>query len=151
MKRPKTSSKKISWFSIASVFLLAVALAVGVSTNAQAASGSFDRETYFPDLGSSDQDRLWLSVNDSTGNTSADRDTIEVTIKNATKVVSASFTLQETGGTTTVFTSTGSAQPVAYPVGSTSGYVEGFNSGSHNYPALGARDRKSTRLNSSHS
>ena len=138
MKRPKTSSKKISWFSIASVFLLAVALAVGVSTNVQAASGSFDRETYFPDLGSSDQDRLWLSVNDSTGNTSDGRDTIEVTIKNATKVVSASFTLQETGGTTTVFTSTGSAQPVAYPVGSTSGYVEGFNSGSHNYPALGA-------------
>src|SRR3990167_5458985 len=46
--------------------------------------------------------------------------------------------LQETGTASAVFTSTCSAQPVAYPVGSTSGYVEGFNSGSHNYPALGA-------------
>ncbi|MBI2471657.1 MAG: carboxypeptidase regulatory-like domain-containing protein [Planctomycetes bacterium] len=135
MKRPKIISKKTSWFSIASVFLLAVALAVGVTTSAQAATGSFDRDSYLPDLGSSDYDRAWISVTDSAGNTTSSRDTITATVKAGSN--STSFVLQETGGTTTVFTTTGSTQSATYPVGTTSGYVEDFNSGSHNYPALG--------------
>ena len=138
MERPKTKSKKISWFSIASVFLLAIALAVGMATNVHAASGSFDRDNYLPDLGSSDQDRAWITVTDSSGNTTSSADDFDVTIKNATQNVFSTFKLKETGGTTTVFTTTGATQPTAYPVGSTSGYVEDFNSGSHNYPALGA-------------
>ncbi len=136
MKRPKTSNKKISWFSIASVFLLAIALAVGVSTNAQAASGSLDRDNYLPSYGDTDDfDRAWISVTDSSANTSNSPDTITVTVKAGSN--STSFVLKETGGTTTVFTTTGSTQPIAYPVGSSSGYVEDFAAGSHNFPALG--------------
>ena len=136
MERPKTKSKKISWFSIASVFLLAVALAVGVSTNAQAASGSLDRDNYFPSTSdTNDFDRAWISVTDSSGNTSSSPDTILVSVKAGAN--SASFILKETAGTTTIFTTTGATQPVIYPVGTTSGYVEDFNSGSHNFPALG--------------
>ncbi|HHT9113206.1 MAG: carboxypeptidase regulatory-like domain-containing protein [Planctomycetes bacterium] len=135
MKRPKINSKKISWFSIASVFLLAVALAVGVTTSAQAATGSFDRDGYLPDLGSSDFDRAWISVTDSAGNTTSSPDTVTVTVKAGS--VSTSFVLKETGNTSTVFSTTGSTQSVTYPVGTTSGYVEDFNTGSHNYPALG--------------
>ncbi len=136
MKRPKTSNKKISWFSIASVFLLAIALAVGVSTNAQAATGSFDRDNYFPSYGdTNDFDRAWISVTDSSGNTTGSPDTITVTVKAGSN--STSFVLQETGNTTTVFTTTGAAQPITYPVGTISGYVEDFVAGSHNFPGLG--------------
>ena len=136
MERPKINSKKISWFSVVSVFMLAIALAVGVSTNAQAASGSFDRDNYFPSYSdTNDFDRAWLSVTDSAGNTTSIQDTITVTVKAGSN--STSFVLKETGGTTTVFTTTGSAQSVIYPVGTTSGYVEDFNAGSHNFPALG--------------
>lgn len=136
MKRPKTSNKKISWFSIASVFLLAIALAVGVSTNAQAATGSFDRDNYFPSYGdTNDFDRAWISVTDSSGNTTGSPDTITVTVKAGSN--STSFVLQETGNTTTVFTTTGAAQSVTYPVGTISGYVEDFVAGSHNFPGLG--------------
>ncbi len=138
MERPKVKRKKTSWFSITSVFLLAIALAVGMTTSVHAASGSFDRDGYLPDLGSSDQDRAWITVTDSTGNTTNSADDIDVTIKNVTQNVFSTFKLKETGGTTTVFTTTGAAQAAAYPVGSTSGYVEDFNSGSHNYPALGS-------------
>src|SRR3990170_4745743 len=138
MKRPKTSNKKISWFSIASVFLLAVTLAVGVYTNAQAATGKFDRDNYFPSYDdTSDFDRAWISVTDSSGNTSNSPDTITVTVK-ASATNATTFILKETGGTTTVFTTTGSTQPVIYPVGTTSGYVEDFNTGNHNFPALGS-------------
>ncbi len=136
MKRPKISSKKISWFSIVSVFMLAIALAVGVSTNAQAATGSLDRDNYFPSYSdTNDFDRAWISVTDSSGNTTNSQDTITVTVKAGSN--STSFVLKETGGTTTVFTTTGSTQSVIYPVGTTSGYVEDFNAGSHNFPALG--------------
>ncbi len=136
MKRPKTSNKKISWFSIASVFLLAIALAVGVTSNAQAASGSFDRDNYLPSYSdTNDFDRAWISVTDSSGNTTSSQDTITVTVKAGSN--STSFVLKETGNTSTVFTTTGSTQSIIYPVGTTSGYVEDFNAGSHNYPALG--------------
>ncbi len=141
MERPKTSNKKMSWFSVVSVFMLAIALAVGVTSTAQAASGSFDRDNYFPSYGdTNDFDRAWLSVTDSSGNTTSSRDTITVTVKAGSN--STSFVLQETGGTTTVFTTTGSTQSITYPVGTTSGYVEDFGvsvgvQGSHNFPALG--------------
>ena len=62
--------------------MLAIALAVGVSTNAQAATGSFDRDNYFPSYGDTDDfDRVWLSVTDSSGNTTSSPDTITATIK----------------------------------------------------------------------
>src|SRR3989304_4231189 len=64
------------------------------------------------------------------------RNTDRVTVK-ASATNATTFILKETGGTTTVFTTTGSTQPVIYPVGTTSGYVEDFNAGSHNFPALG--------------
>ncbi|KKP92357.1 MAG: hypothetical protein UR94_C0001G0042 [Parcubacteria group bacterium GW2011_GWA2_36_10] len=136
MERPKTS-KKISWFSIVSVFMLAVALAVGVSTNAQAATGSFDRDNYFPSYGDStnDFDRAWLSVTDSSGNTTSARDTITVTVKAGSN--SASFVLQETGTASAIFTTSASTQSTTYPVGTISGYVEDFGAGSHNFPGLG--------------
>src|SRR3989338_11415587 len=115
MERPKTKSKKISWFSIASVFLLAVALAVGVSTNAQAASGSLDRDNYFPSTSdTNDFDRAWISVTDSSGNTSSSPDTILVSVKAGAN--SASFILKETAGTTTIFTTKGAKQPENYTV-----------------------------------
>ena len=138
MERPKTSNKKMSWFGIVSVFLLAIATAVGVSTNAQAASGSFDRDTYLPDLTSSgnDFDRAWISVTDASI-TSTNTDTITVTIKAMGTTNYSTFVLKETAATSTVFTTTGSTAPIDYPVGTTSGYVEDFGSGSHNYPALG--------------
>jgi len=136
MKRPKTSNKKISWFGIASVFLLAVALAVGVTSSAQAATGSFDRDKYLPSLSDTENyDRAWITVTDSSGNSTNSPDTITVSIKAGSN--SAAFTLKETGGTTTVFTTTGTTQPATAPVGTTSGYVEEFSGGSHNYPALG--------------
>ncbi|MBE7445569.1 MAG: carboxypeptidase regulatory-like domain-containing protein [Planctomycetia bacterium] len=46
--------------------------------------------------------------------------------------------LKETGTNTGVFTSNAGTQSVTYPVGTTSGYVEDFNTGSHNFPALGS-------------
>jgi len=135
MERPKINSKKISWFSIVSVFMLAIALVAGGVSTAQAATGSFDRDSYFPSYSdTNDFDRAWISVTDSSATGSAP-DTITVTVKAGAN--STSFVLKETGGTTTVFTTTGSTQSVIYPVGTTSGYVEDFNSGSHNFPALG--------------
>ena len=89
-----------------------------------------------PDIGSSDYDRAWLSVTDTSGNITDAQDTIIVSIKAGVNTVP--FTLKETGGTTTVFTTTGSASPVMYPIGTASGYIEDFFSGSHNYPGLGA-------------
>ena len=136
MERPKTSNKKMSWFSIVSVFMLAIALVAGGVSSAQAATGSFDRDNYSPSYGdTNDFDRAWLSVTDSSGNTTSSQDTITVTVKAGSN--STSFVLKETGGTTTVFTTTGSTQSVIYPVGTASGYVEDFNAGSHNFPALG--------------
>src|SRR3972149_6238775 len=100
MKRPKTNTKKLSWFSIAGVFLLAIALAVGVCSNAQAATGSFDRDKYLPSLSSTnDYDRAFLSVTDSSVTTTT-LDTITVSIKAGTNAVD--FVLKETGATTTV-------------------------------------------------
>src|SRR3989338_3763944 len=99
MKRPKTNTKKLSWFSIASVFLLAIALAVGVCTNAQAATGSFDRDKYLPSLSNTnDYDRAFLSVTDSSVTTTS-VDTITVTVRAWTN--ETDFILRETGGTTT--------------------------------------------------
>ncbi|MEP9412163.1 MAG: hypothetical protein HRF42_12350, partial [Candidatus Brocadia sp.] len=138
MKRPKTMcSKRRIWFSIASVFLLVVAFTLSIASNAGAATGSFDRGTYLPSYGdTNDFDRAWITVTDSSGNVSNSQDTITVTIKAGSN--STTFVLKETGGTTSVFTTTGTAQPALYPVGTTSGYVEDFNSGSHNFPALGS-------------
>ena len=136
MKRPKISSKKISWFTIASVFLLAIAIAVGGVSAAQAASGSFDRDKYLPSLGDStnDFDRAWFSVTDSAANTTSVQDTLTVTVKSGTS--EASFVLKESGTNSTVFTTTGSAQPTRSVIGSTTGYVEDFL-GSHRYFGLG--------------
>ncbi len=139
MKRPKTSNKKISWFGIVSVFMLAVALAVSVSTNAQAASGSFDRSSYLPQLGGSDFDRAWISVTDSTANTdSTAADSVTVTIKALSSGESITYKLKESGGSSTVFTTSGSTQPSVVPIGSSLGYAEDFmTSGGHPYPGLG--------------
>ncbi|HHT9138658.1 MAG TPA: hypothetical protein ACFYEK_15615, partial [Candidatus Wunengus sp. YC60] len=134
MKRPKTSSKKTSWFNIASVFLLAVTLAMGVTTSAQAATGSFDRDAYLPPLSdTNDYDRAFITVTDSSV-TTATTDTITVSIKAGSNVID--FVLKETGATTTVFTTTGNTQPSQTGVGTTTGYVADY-SGSHLYPALG--------------
>lgn len=137
MKRPKTlGNRKKIWFSMASIFLLVIAFAVSVSSSSMAATGSFDRDSYVPSYGdTNDFDRAWISVTDSSGNVSSSQDTITVTIKAGSN--STSFVLKETGATTTVFTSSGGTQSVSYPVGSSSGYVEDFNAGSHNFPALG--------------
>ncbi len=138
MKRPNiTFSNKRIWFGLSSIFLLVVAFAVGMASNSMAATGSFDREGYLPSLGdTSDFDRAWISVTDSTANTSSSQDTITVTVKTSTNATS--FILKETGTNTGVFTSNAGTQPVTYPVGTTSGYVEDFNTGSHNFPALGS-------------
>ncbi len=138
MKRPKTiGNKKRIWFGIASIFLLVIAFALSTSSSSMAATGRFDRDSYLPSYGdTNDFDRAWISVTDSSGNVSSSPDTITVTIKAGSNLTS--FILKETGGTTSVFTSSGGTQSVTYPVGSTSGYVEDFNSGSHNFPALGA-------------
>lgn len=138
MKRPKTmSSKTRVWFSLASIFLLVIAFAVSAASNSMAATGSFDRGGYLPDLGTNDYDRSWITVTDSASNTTSERDTVTVTINVRGTSNFTTFKLQETGTGTGVFTTTGGTQPVMYPVGTSSGYVEDFNSGSHNYPALG--------------
>src|SRR3972149_4345286 len=144
MKRPKTNTKKLSWFSIASVFLLAIALAVGVCTNAQAATGSFDRDKYLPALSSTDDyDRAFISVTDSSI-TTISVDTITVTVRaGAAGANEVDFILRETGGTTTVFTTTGNAQPGQIGVGTTSGYAPDFR-GSHLFPALGVSTQSDT-------
>ena len=137
MKRPKTNTKKISWFSIAGVFLLAIALAVGVCTNAQAATGSFDRDAYLPSLSdTNDFDRAFITVTDTSVTTVA-VDTITVSVKAVGSNNEVSFVLRETGGTTSVFTTSGLAQPGQIGVGTTSGYAPDFQ-GQHLYPALGA-------------
>ena len=99
----------------------------------------FDRNNYLPSLGDqNDYDRAWITVIDTSpaANTTGSQDTIIVTIKAGFN--SIAFILKETGGATAVFTTTGSVQNILYPVGTSAGYVEDFNSGSHNYPALGA-------------
>ncbi|MDQ1271804.1 MAG: hypothetical protein QG591_434, partial [Planctomycetota bacterium] len=138
MKRPNiTFSNKRIWFGLSSIFLLVVAFVVGMASSSMAATGSFDREGYLPSLGdTSDFDRAWISVTDSTANTSSSQDTITVTVKTSTNATS--FILKETGTNTGVFTSNSGTQSVTYPVGTTSGYVEDFNTGSHNFPALGS-------------
>ena len=143
MKRPKTNSKKISWFSIASVFLLAAALAVGVCTNAQAVTGSLDRDNYFPSLGdTNDFDRAFITVTD-TSITTVAIDTITVTVKAVGSNNEVAFVLQETGGTTSVFTTTGKTQPGQIGVGTNTGYAPDFQGG-HLYPALGANTTNTT-------
>src|SRR3989339_1148977 len=123
MKRPQTNTKKLSWFSIAGVFLLAIALAAGVCTNAQAATGSLDRDNYLPPLSNTnDFDRAFIKVTDTSILTVA-VDTIEVTVKAVPSNNEASFLLRETGGTTSVFTTTGLAQPGQIGVGTHTGYV----------------------------
>jgi hypothetical protein len=90
-----------------------------------------------PSLGdASDFDRACISVTDDTADTSSSQDTVTVTVKTSTNATS--FVLKETGTDTGVFTSNGGTQSVTYPVGTTSGYVEDFNAGSHNFPALGS-------------
>src|SRR3989339_2169848 len=105
MKRPKTSNKKISWFGIVSVFMLAIALVAGGVSTAHAASGSFDRSSYLPQLGDSDFDRAWISVSDSTANADTTAaDSITVTIKALSSGESVTYKLKESGGSSTVFT-----------------------------------------------
>src|SRR3989304_7325266 len=134
MKRPKMNSKKRSWFSVVSVFMLAIALAVGVTTSAQAATGSFDRNNYLPSLSdTNDFDRAFISVTD-TSITTATTDSITVTVKAGAN--EQEFVLKETGATTTVFTTTGSAQPTQTGIGTTTGDVEQLV-GNHAYPAFG--------------
>lgn len=129
--------KKGVWLGMSSIFLLAVAFALSIATNSMAATGSFDRESYLPSLGdTNDFDRAWISVTDDTADTSSSQDTVTVTVKTSTNTTS--FVLKETGTDTGVFTSNGGTQSVTYPVGTTSGYVEDFNTGSHNFPALGS-------------
>ena len=99
----------------------------------------FDRDNYLPSLNDqNDYDRAWISVIDTSpsANTTGSPDTIIVTIKAGFN--SIAFILKETGGATAVFTTNGREQNILYPVGTSAGYVEDFNSGSHNYPALGA-------------
>ncbi|BBO19301.1 conserved hypothetical protein [Candidatus Brocadia pituitae] len=138
MKRPrKLISGKEKWFGITSIFLLVVAIVMSISSSSMAATGSFDRRSYSPSFSdTNDFDRAWLSVVDSTANTTSSQDTISVTVK--TSANSTSFVLKETGTGTGVFSTSASTQPVAYPIGTTSGYVEDFNTGSHNFPGLGS-------------
>ncbi len=127
--------KKISIIPL--VLLLVIVFVVCVATNGKAATGSLGRGSYLPSYGdTNDYDRAWISVVDSTANTSSARDTITVTVK--TSANTTSFVLKETGTNTGVFTSNAGTQPVTYPVGTTSGYVEDFNTGNHNFPALGS-------------
>ncbi len=142
MKRPKTSSKKMSWFNIAGVFLLAVALAVGATTSAQAASGSFDRDAYVPPVegSNSDFERAWITVTDSTANLNTSSvDNITVTIKSSSTGVSATYKLYETGPGSSTFTTTGASLNLhATAIGSVTGYVEDF-AGSRLVPGLGTQ------------
>ena len=135
MKRPKIlSGKKKSWFCMASVFLLVVAFALSIVSNAMAATGSFDRESYLPPKNNTnDFDRAFISVTDSSV-TSGDRDTITVTAKAGSN--SIAFVLRETGATTTVFTTSGNAQPTQTGIGTSTGYVEAYE-GSYVFPAFG--------------
>ena len=135
MKRLK-NIKKVTLFTPAKVFLLILTIMSGVTSNAWAATGSFDRNNYLPSLSdANDYDRVWLSVTDTTANVTSSQDTLQVSVKAGINTIS--FALKETGGTTAVFTTTGLPQPVMYPVGTNSGYVEDFTIGNHNYPALG--------------
>lgn len=138
MKRPrKLISGKEKWFGITSIFLLVVAFVMSISSSSMAATGSFDRGSYSPSFSdTNDYDRAWISVVDSTANTSSSQDTITVTVK--TSANSTSFVLKETGTNTGVFSTNAAIQPVTYPVGTTSGYIEDFNTGSHNFPGLGS-------------
>jgi len=137
MKRPK-AREKLSIISMCGMLFLMLAFIMGTASDARAASGSFDRTDYMPSSDDTDDhDRVWFSITDSSGNTTSSPDTITATVK-ASDSNSTSFVLKETSGSSTVFTVTGSSQPSAYPVGSTSGYVEDFFTGSHNYPGLGS-------------
>lgn len=130
MKRPGLNVKG-NWLSMAGVLFLMLALVMGVASSAKAATGSFDRDHYLPQLGTSDYDRAWIMVEDST----ATGTTISVTIQALTSGESATYTL--VGGSSTAFT-THNGQvtlPHATAIGSSTGFVEDF-SGNHNYPAL---------------
>ncbi|MBE7445568.1 MAG: hypothetical protein HS132_10075 [Planctomycetia bacterium] len=83
MKRPKIkNSNKGILFGLPSMLLLVFVFTLSMVSNAIAASGSFDRESYVPSFGdSNDFDRAWISVVDSTANTSSGLDTITVTVK----------------------------------------------------------------------
>ena len=131
MKRPGLNLKG-NWLSMAGVLFLMLALVMGVASNAKAATGSFDRDHYLPQLGTSDYDRAWIMVEDST----ATGTTISVTVQALTSGESATYTL--VGGSSTAFT-THKGQttlPHATAIGSSTGYVEDFL-GSYTYPALG--------------
>lgn len=130
MKRPGLNLKG-NWLSMAGVLFLMLALVMGVASNAKAATGSFDRDHYLPQLGTSDYDRAWIMVEDST----ATGTTISVTIQALTSGESATYTL--VGGSSTAFTThNGQATlPHATAIGSSTGFVEDF-SGNYNYPAL---------------
>ena len=66
MERPKTKSKKTSWFGYAGVFLLLLFVAFGMQNYASAASGSLDRNNYLPARDdTTDFDRAWITVTDS--------------------------------------------------------------------------------------
>ena len=96
----------------------------------------FDRDNYLPSLNDqNDYDRACITVVDSSANTTGSWDTITVTIKAGSN--SIAFKLIETTETAGVFSTCGNVNRILYPVGTSSGYVEDFNSGSHNYPALG--------------
>ncbi|MCF6147828.1 MAG: hypothetical protein E3K37_04125 [Candidatus Kuenenia sp.] len=131
MKRPKVNVK-LSWFGLAGFLFLMLALVMGVASSAKAATGSFDRNHYLPQLGDNDYDRVWIMVEDST----ATGTTIDVTIQATSSGESATYTL--VGGSSTAFTTqSGQASLLhATAVGSTTGYVEDFL-GSYNYPSLG--------------
>ena len=106
-------------------------------TNAQAATGSLDRDNYFPSLSdTNDFDRAFITVTDTSVTTVA-VDTITVSVKAVGSNNEVSFVLKETGGTTSVFTTTGLAQPGQIGVGTNTGYAPDFQGG-HLYPALGA-------------
>ncbi|MDO8094963.1 MAG: Ig-like domain-containing protein, partial [Candidatus Brocadiales bacterium] len=97
---------------------------------------SFDRDNYLPSLNDqNDYDRVCITVVDSSANITGSRDAINVTIKAGFN--SITFKLIETTETPGVFSTCGSKNRILYPVGTSAGYVEDFNSGSHNYPALG--------------
>nr|CAJ72259.1 protein with unknown function [Candidatus Kuenenia stuttgartiensis] len=135
MKRPGLNLKG-NWLSMAGVLFLMLALVMGVASNAKAATGSFDRDRYLPEkAGGNDYDRAWISVTDSSGNTTSSPDTITVTVR-AGVDDATSFILLETGNTSTVFTTTGTVQPNYRALGTTSGYVEDL-AGSYWYSVLG--------------
>ncbi|MCF6148874.1 MAG: hypothetical protein E3K37_09460 [Candidatus Kuenenia sp.] len=110
-------AKKIAVF-VAGLFLVSI----GIIPGAFGATGSFDRQQYLPSMNDSqDYDRAWISVTDSAGNTTSNQDTVTVTIKAGS--YESTFILKETGGTTSVFTSTGSTHPRYFRLAQAQGMV----------------------------